>query len=198
MGRRQTVVVAGILLGLVSVGGGPAVVAAEDAADDDQARAWCTEVGGTLVDRVATWNTNGDPSSWVPLGRTWTLCEFEMTEGDQVTRISVDLVTLASETFTLAGSAYLAKLPPILPEQPGANPATANCTALGGTSVFGQDASGGGWVNAEEPVFTVMSLCVFADGSAIDEWGITYYATGAVRGADLATKMRSQATLGRS
>ena len=37
-----------------------------------------------------------------------------------------------------------------------------------------------------------MSLCMFADGSAIDEWGITYYANGDVRGADLATKMRYQ------
>jgi hypothetical protein len=37
-----------------------------------------------------------------------------------------------------------------------------------------------------------MSLCMFADGSAIDEWGITYYSDGTVRGADLATKMRYQ------
>ena len=29
-------------------------------------------------------------------------------------------------------------------------------------------------------------MCVFPDGSMIDEWGITYYAGGVVRGADLA------------
>jgi hypothetical protein len=39
-------------------------------------------------------------------------------------------------------------------------------------------------------VFIVMSLCLFADGSAIDEWGITYYSDGTVRGADLAAIMR--------
>ncbi len=64
---------------------------------------------------------------------------------------------------------------------------------LDGTSQFGNTpASGGGWTDETQPVFVVMSLCMFADGSAIDEWGITYYANGDVRGADLATKMRYQ------
>jgi hypothetical protein len=35
-----------------------------------------------------------------------------------------------------------------------------------------------------------MNLCVFADMSAIDEFGIWYYAAGTVRGADLAPIMR--------
>jgi hypothetical protein len=43
-----------------------------------------------------------------------------------------------------------------------------------------------------EPVFKVMNLCVFADGSAIDEFGIMYYAAGTVRGADLAPLSRYQ------
>jgi hypothetical protein len=52
--------------------------------------------------------------------------------------------------------------------------------------VFGPGASGGGWVAKDDPDDQVLALCMFADGSAIDEWGITYYANGTVRGADLA------------
>jgi len=37
-----------------------------------------------------------------------------------------------------------------------------------------------------------MLMCVFADGSAIDAFGIFYYANGAVRGADLAPLFRYQ------
>ena len=37
-----------------------------------------------------------------------------------------------------------------------------------------------------QPVFVVMNLCVFADGSAIDEFGLWYPANGIVPGADLA------------
>jgi hypothetical protein len=114
-----------------------------------------------------------------------------MGQGDTATRISVDLVTLYSEEPTLAGLAYLSKVPVTLPTT-GANPAAYNCMeGLAGTSQFGNTpGSGGGWTDKTQPVFVVMSLCMFADGSAIDEWGITYYANGDVRGADLATKMR--------
>ena len=49
-----------------------------------------------------------------------------------------------------------------------------------------------GWVNTDEPVFKVMVLCVFADDSAIDAFGLWYHANGAIRGADLATKFRYQ------
>jgi hypothetical protein len=37
-----------------------------------------------------------------------------------------------------------------------------------------------------------MNMCFFADGSAIDEFGIFYYADGTVRGADLAPLFRYQ------
>ncbi len=77
------------------------------------------------------------------------------------------------------------------PPQPSANPADYNCTnGLGGTTSWGNDNVSGGWVDASQPVFTVMDECVFPDFSAIDAFGIFYYADGAVRGADLATKMR--------
>jgi hypothetical protein len=157
------------------------------------AKQYCTDKGGMLVDRVATWNTNADPAQWVPFGGQMTLCEFESGEGDSATRISVDLLTLYSEKPTLAAVAYLSKVPPAMPSTPSANPASYNCTyGLGGSGTFGNGAAGGGWVDQSQPVFVVMDLCMFEDGSAIDEWGITYYAEGAVRGADLAPIFRYQ------
>ncbi len=146
-----------------------------------------------LVDRIATWNTNADPSAWLQLAGRATFCEFESGEGDAATRISVDLVTLYSEESTLAGVAYLAKVPPTLPPEPSANPADYNCNqGLGGSATFGNGGAGGGWVDASQPVFVVMDMCAFEDFSAIDAFGILYYSQGTVRGADLATKMRYQ------
>lgn len=163
-------------------------------ADNAAARTYCTDQGGKLVERHPVWNTNGNPSTWLRLAGDQTFCEFESGTGDQTTRIAVDLVTLASDAPTLAGLAYLSKVPPTLPETPSTNPAAFNCsTGLGGAQAFGTaSVASGGWVNEAEPVFEVMNMCVFADGSAIDEWGITYHSQGTVRGADLATKMRYQ------
>jgi hypothetical protein len=157
------------------------------------ARAYCTEKGGMLVDRVATWNTNADPQAWLQLAGRMTFCEFESGEADSTTRIAVDLVTLYSEQPTLAAIAYLSKIPPAVPEIPSENPGAYNCnTGLGGAGTFGNTATAGGWVDTSQPVFEVMNMCFFADGSAIDEFGIFYYATGAVRGADLAPILRYQ------
>jgi hypothetical protein len=163
--------------------------------DDAAARAYCTEQGGQLVDRVATWNTNADPPAWLQLAGRMTFCEFESTQpGDSAaTRIAVDLVTLYSEEPTLAAIAYLSKVGPVVPDTPSENPGAYNCnTGLGGAGTFGNTATAGGWVDTEQPVFKVMDMCFFADGSAIDEFGIFYYATGAVRGADLAPILRYQ------
>ena len=161
--------------------------------DQAAAEQYCTDQGGMLVERQATWNTNADPQAWLELAGQMTLCEFESGTGDGATRISVDLVTLSSTGPTLASVAYLSKVPATLPEVPSANPAEYNCReGLGGSSSFGNGAAGGGWVDASQPVFKVMNLCVFPDLSAIDAFGILYYADGSVRGADLATKFRYQ------
>jgi len=162
-------------------------------AADAAARAYCTDKGGTLVDRVATWNTNADPAAQLPLAGHQTFCEFETGQGDQTTRISVDLVTLSSAQPTIAAVAYLSKIGPVVPPDPSSNPAVYNCnTGLGGAAAFGNTAAGGGWLDAAQPVFKVMIMCVFADGSAIDAFGIFYYANDAVRGADLAPLFRYQ------
>jgi len=173
--------------------GAPASPAASGSFDEAAAERYCTDQGGMLVDRSAMWNTNGDPSDRLELAGRLRLCEFESGQGDEATRISVDLVTLYSQEPTLAAIAYLSKVPPTLPANPSVNPAVYNCSqGLGGTATFGDGASGGGWVDNSQPVFKVMDLCVFADRSAIDAFGILYYADDTIRGADLSTKFRYQ------
>lgn len=153
------------------------------------ARDYCASVGGEVQPRQAMWNTNADPAEWLDLGRTVELCRFQ-AEDEAHSRIYVDLLTLWSERPTLAGAAYLARAP-MDEEYTGANPATIHCAALAGSSQFGLGAANGGWVNVDDPDDPVVSMCVFPDGSAIDEWGIAYYAGGAVRGADLSGLFRA-------
>jgi hypothetical protein len=112
---------------------------------------------------------------------------------NNLVRIYVDTTTLAAQRPTLAAAAYLAKVP-VTGIAPGVNPAAADYDQLvQGTSTWGTSLSGGGWVNLDDPDFTVVNLCVFPDRSAIDEWGITYYSGGVVRGADLAPLFRFDA-----
>jgi hypothetical protein len=196
MTRRATALLVALPLLLAAcAGASPARSASSGSgtAGDAAARQYCTDKGGMLVDRQATWNTNADTAARLPLAGRMTFCEFESGQGDQTTRIAVDLTTLSSEQPTLAAVAYLSKVGPALPPNPGQNPGAYNCnTGLGGAATFGNSAAGGGWVDERQPVFKVMDMCFFADGSAIDEFGIFYYATGAVRGADLAPLFRYQ------
>ena len=142
--------------------------------------------GGTVEARRPYAGTNNDQSQWIALAGRMTLCRFVADDGS---RIDVDVDSLAAEEASLAAAAYLAKVP--VPDANAANPAVVDCTELNGTSAFGSaSASGGGWVNLDDPDFTVVNLCVFADGSGIDEWGIAYYSDGAIRGADLAPLFR--------
>ncbi len=152
------------------------------------ATAYCTSKGGTPETRQAYFNTNADQAQWVALGQSKTLCRFESNDADK-SRIYIDVDSLAAEQPTLAAAAYLAKLP--VTSTGGANPAAVDCNQnVLGTSSYGTTVSGGGWVNLADPVFTVVDMCTFADGSAIDEWGITYYSNDVVRGADLAPMFR--------
>jgi putative hemolysin len=154
---------------------------------------YCTSSGGEVQTAHPYWNTNADQSDWLALAGSVELCRFTSDDSDPQaqTRIYVDLNTLYSEQPTLAGVAYLSKVPATPPAQPGANPASSNCTALGASSQFG--AGAGGWTTEDDPQ-TVVSLCVFPDLSFIDEFGIFYYSDGTVRGADLAEIMRYQPT----
>jgi len=158
-------------------------------ASDDTAATYCTDQGGTVETRDPYWGTNLDQSQWVRLAGSIELCMFADPNDGNV-RIYVDTTTLAARRPTLAAAAYLAKVP-LANVPPGVNPAAIDCDQIvHGTSSWGTTVSGGGWVNLDDPDFTVVDLCVFADGSAIDEWGITYYAGDVVRGADLAPLFR--------
>ena len=156
------------------------------------ARGYCTSKGGTVQTREATWGTNNPQAQWQPLGHSAEMCRFQTLGDNDDSRIYVDLESLYSDRPTLASVAYLSKVP--AKSTTVGNPATANCAALAGSSQFGTGAAGGGWVSKEDPADAVVGLCVFPDQSFIDEWGITYYAGGVVRGIDLAKVFRYQPT----
>jgi hypothetical protein len=160
---------------------------------DDEMQRHCVDSGGTVQSRQPTFNTNGDPSAWIPMGEPVNVCRFQTGEDDPASRIYVDMVTLSSTKPTLAALAYLSKTP--LPNTADeSNPATALCTALGGTSSYGSTVNGGGLVNTDDPDDTIITPCVFADQSFIEEWGIAYYSDGIIRGTDLAPLFRFSAS----
>lgn len=160
------------------------------AAEQEQ---YCEKSGGQVQTRSPFWNTNGDQSQWLALGGSATMCRFQ-ADDEAKSRIYVDLTTLTSSRPTLAGLAYLSSVP--MPTSTGGgNPATGYCSKeLNGSSTFGGGASaaGGGWVAPQDPDDVIVSLCVFPDGSFIDEWGLAYHSAGEVRGQDLTTVMRYQ------
>jgi putative hemolysin len=196
--RRTRVAALAALAGLALVSAGCAAAGsvppsatsvgpANGPGDTPAAEQYCTGKGGTLVDRVATWNTNQDPSAQLQLAGRWRLCEFQMPSGSATTRISVDLLTLSSPEPTLASVAYLSGVKTSSAPQVSANPADWSCrNDYLGASSWGNTATTGGWVDAAQPTFKVMTMCVFPDGSAIDEFGLWYHANGVIRGADLA------------
>jgi hypothetical protein len=188
--RRLSVALplAGLLALMALPAGAPAAAAASD--DLVAARDYCASVGGTVQARQATWNTNADESQWVDLGRSLEVCRFKADDGS---RIYVDLVTLDTQTPTLASAAYLARVP-MRDDLPPGDPATWYCADLDGSSQWGTGAAGGGWTNTDDPDDVIVDLCVFPDGSAIDEWGLAYHSDGTVRGADLATLFRADTT----
>jgi putative hemolysin len=187
--------IVGCLLALLvfplGVSGQEAASHAPEPADLAAARDYCTASGGEVQTRRATWNTNADTADWIDLGRSIELCRFQADDEAQ-SRIYVDLITLWSEQPSLAAGAYLAKVPMDADPAQG-NPATTYCHDLGASAQFGSGAQGGGWVAPDDPIDQVVAMCVFPDGSMIDEWGIAYMSGGEVRGADLTTLFRSAA-----
>jgi ELWxxDGT repeat protein len=151
-------------------------------------RTRCTDGGGTVQVRRATWNTDSDTSEWVDLGRSVELCRLQTLGDEARSRVYVDLVTLASEGPTLASLAYLSRAAAAgagAAATVEADPAAQACADLGGTASFGDTAAGGGWVAMDDPEDTVIATCVFADGSMIDVAGLADASMGTIRGADL-------------
>ncbi|MBB5120191.1 hypothetical protein AF335_17180 [Streptomyces eurocidicus] len=148
--------------------------------------AWCKAQGG---DPAAYRPFYDSGSKLTPLGGQRELCEFTATDHS---RITVATDTLAADLPTLAALAYVRK--PALPEHPQGNPSAAYCAAIGGTTQFGNHKNDvGGWIKTSDPTDRdhLRSMCLFADGSTIDAWGLTYHTNGVIRGADLTTKFRA-------
>lgn len=148
---------------------------------------WCQRQGGTPGDYRAYYDNQARLTA---LGTVRGLCHFRAEDGSQIV-IPAD--TLDADKPTLAGLAYIRK--PALPRVTGgANPAAVYCAHLGGTSQFGiGKLEVGGWIREGDAVSrdNLHNMCMFADGSAIDEWGLAYHTMGVVRGADLEHKFRA-------
>jgi putative hemolysin len=164
----------------------PSVSAQDEAAEAK----WCTDHGGTVVDRYPASMASSDKP--VAFGSPVPFCEFTGGKGADPadSRISVRLSTIASDQPSMAATAYFSK--PAMPESGGsANPASVYCADLGGAEIGRQLAPEGGWVNSDDAK-DVIELCVFPDLSIIDSWGLAYHTMGTVRGADLASAFRWQ------
>jgi putative hemolysin len=174
-------------------------VAVSGATDSSEAQQYCSDKGGNVVELKPTLYPGTDQQ--VELGGSLEVCQFISQDGDSPTQLVVDLTTLHSEKPTLAGLAYLSKVPSSNGGAAGSNPAASYCPAdVGGTEQFGT-AAAGSWVGAldpgmeagdAEPLGDTITLCVFADRSAIDEFALFYASDGTVRGVDLSTVMRYQ------
>jgi putative hemolysin len=183
-------VVASVLGALLALTSAPAIAASPvpgpsfRPTDVSGARSVCEEKGGQVQTREAMYDTNDDTSAWLDMGRSIELCKFTADDGS---RIYVDTLTLAAPRPTLAAVAYLSQVPMPAYDPAKGDPATSYCSDLAASSAFGSGAAGGGWVLMSDPDDPVVAMCVFPDGSMIDEWGLAYHSDGSVRGADLAT-----------
>jgi putative hemolysin len=178
----------------------PLAIGATDSSDAEQ---HCADHGGNVVELKPSLYPGSEQQ--VELGGSMHVCQFISQDGDSPTQLVVDLTTLYSEHPTLAGLAYLAKVPSSNSGAAGSNPASSYCPDdVGGTEQFGTSAMGA-WVGDldpgmeagdTEPLGNTVTLCVFADRSAIDDFALFYASDGTVRGVDLTSVMRYQANEG--
>jgi putative hemolysin len=189
----STAVVTVLLLAMA-----PAVVGKTN---ENASEKYCSSKGGNVVELKPY--LNADTDARVELGGSMKVCQFVSQEGDNPVQVVADLSTVHSKFPTLAGLAYMAKVPSSNSGTAGSNPAASYCPDdLGGTEMFGTQGNGA-WVGAldpgmeagaSEPLGDSIVLCVFADRSAIDEWALFYHSAGEVRGTDLTSVMRYQAS----
>ena len=159
---------------------------AQDGEDQSPAAAYCVSKGGEVVDRRPYFNTNDNEQNWLELSGNREFCKF--TSKKDGSRIHVLLTTLYTEQPSLAALAYYAKVPV---GTCNGNPASCYCSLLGGTDLFGGiNLNGGGWVQKDDPIDTVLESCIFPDLSSIDSWGLTYHSAGIIRGKDLSKVLR--------
>jgi hypothetical protein len=158
----------------------PAHAARPDTGDKG---AYCTSTGGTATTMRAWAGTNNDAHLWVPYGGIVQACTYTSSDTSQIV---IWQNTLGSPVATMAALAYYAKVP-YAGGGPG-NPSTYYCEQLKGAWQVGNGLDGGGWANGRGQ--EVYGMCVFADGSAIDAWGLLYHSNDIVRGIDLGTVLK--------
>lgn len=163
------------------------VAATNNAAAPASPKSWCTAKGGKPVDYSYAHSYTNSPNP-APRGGHTLMCEFTNTKDDASITVGAD--TLAADQPTLAALAYTFK--PKRRPWTGGNPATQYCADLGGAVQFGDD---GGWAPSElkNPApDQFIGMCVFADRSMIDEWGLFYHLGDVMRGADLKDKWKAK------
>lgn len=157
-----------------------AAAVAQAAPSADTAEGYCAATGGALTTVHPFGNTNSDAANWVRYGGATQACTYTDTDG---ARITAWAGTLTTKKPTMAALAYYAKVP--WNGQGRGNPAALYCIQLGGTQLIGAMGSGSGWASTAGG--DLHSMCLFADMSAIDDWGLLYHANDIIRGKDLAT-----------
>lgn len=186
LGMAGLALTASVALAAPSFAAPPRTPAAQSPSSD---ATWCTQQGGSVVAYSPWYNTNSTHPT--PLAGPVTMCRFTGTDG---TIIVLPVDTLAAGSPTMAALAYTFK-PDASESAPGdgTNPATWYCERIGGTAQFGDSpGDAGGWApsSVTNPQ-SFVGMCVFADRSMIDQWGLAYHTHDIVRGTDLATKWRA-------
>ena len=159
----------------------------QPSASEQSAQNWCAQKGGKAIDYSPWYHTNNPKPT--PLGGSYSMCRFTNKDG---TRIVVAADSLAADRPTQAALAYMLK-PAVPPAPNGSNPSAWYCTKIGGTVQFGGGpADVGGWApSSEKAPQDFEFMCVFADRSMIDTWGLAYHTNGVIRGADLTGKWKA-------
>jgi len=148
---------------------------------------FCKSQGGSVW-KLSLWNSNLPPSG-VKIGSTVDACSIPNESKSNV--YVVPLKTLGSIEPTLAVLAFNSrqKYAPPNGTSPSANPADIYCRQLGGvTSVDLTFSSArqylprpkeamGWWAQGRDNTWTETGdLCMFPDGSSMDEWTLAYHA----------------------
>jgi len=163
---------------------GASLACAASAASASDMTTYCTDTTGVATEMHPYSNTNSEPKLWMAYGGKAQACTY--TNAD-TSRITIWLTTLTSSKPTMAALAYYAK---VKPGKSQGNPSDAYCNKLGGSWQIGNGADGGGWAAQRSADVWIYDMCVFADGSAIDAWGLFYHSADIIRGIDLATVLK--------
>lgn len=172
-------------LGLLAVAGVLALAspAARAAGAPDAAQRYCKATGGAL-ETYRFYDGSGHAyakPAWV--------CNYPDASGtDPFGHAIIDLATLYADKPTLAALAYYAK--PAWNGKFKTTPAKDYCLQLGATpSLQGQ------W--SLQAFGDQIGMCMFEDGSYMEEWALFYNQAGTPRGVDLGTVMRFPNPAGR-